>query len=164
MPIALICLHLAPRWVRLAICCALLLARCTSKSGQFLRVEPLPGGGRAALYESKQHTETTTVVRTVMVWDSLWQRVGSGPRPEIDFEREMLVVAGLGMGDWDRDASIRIDGARPDSLIAIVNVRDGIPFLCHRDAFRAPMQIVRVARDPRPVAFRQVVKHLNCGH
>lgn len=42
-------------------------------------------------------------------------------------------------------------------------VRDGIPNLCMLDGLRAPMQIVRVARDPRPVAFRQEPEHLNCN-
>jgi len=124
----------------------------------------LPGRStHTALYATDQHTETTTVVRTELAWDSLWQRIGGAPRPEIDFEREMLVVAGLALGGWDRDVSIRIDGARPDSLIAIVHIRDGIPNLCMLEGLRAPMQIVRVARDPRPVAFRQELEYLHCN-
>ena len=158
--------YLAPRWVRLAMCCAILYARCSNEAEHFLRVKPLPGGYRvrATLYESNLHRETTTVVRTASAWDSLWQRIGAGSRPEIDFEREMLVVVGLDMGGWDRDLSIRIDGRRSDSLIAIIHIRDGIPNLCMLDASRAPMEIVRVARDPRPVAFRQEFEHLRCGH
>ena len=157
--------YLAPRWARLALCCAILYARCSNDFEQSVRVKPLPGGcrTRAALYETNQHIETTTVVRTGLAWDSLWQRIGGAPRPEIDFEREMLVVAGLGMGGWDRDVSIRVDGSRPDSLVAIVHIRDGIPELCILDGLRAPMAIVRVVRDPRPVAFRQEFEHLNCG-
>lgn len=97
-----------------------------------MRAKPLPGGYRirAALYETHQHSETTAVIRTEAAWDSLWKRVGPAPRPEIDFEREMLVVAGLKMEGWDRDVSIRIDGARRDSLVAIVHVRTGVPELC----------------------------------
>jgi hypothetical protein len=140
-------------------------ANVPSTGNSFVRTRPLPGGRRirAALYETNQHTETTTVVRTELAWESLWQRVGPAPRPEIDFEREMLVVAGLAWGGWDRDVSIRIDGTRPDSLVAIVHIRDGIPNLCGKDGWRAPMEIVRVARDPRPVAFRQEFEHLACG-
>lgn len=137
-------------------------ARYTVKSPVSTR--SLPGSlTNAALYATDQHTDTTTVVRTGLSWDSLWQRIGGAPRPEIDFEREMLVVAGLALGGWDRDVSIRIDGARPDSLIAIVHIRDGIPNLCMLEGLRAPMQIVRVARDHRPVAFRQAVEYLNCN-
>ena len=125
----------------------------------------MPGGyqTRAALYETQQRSETTAVIRTEAAWDSMWQRVGPAPRPEIDFDREMLIVAGPAFSGWDRDVSIRIDGARPDSLVAIVQIRRGVPDLCGKDAFRAPMEIVRVAREPRPVAFRQEVEHLNCG-
>ena len=130
-----------------------------------LRTMTLPGGTltHTALYATNQHTETTTVVRTELAWDSLWHRVGGAPRPEIDFEREMLVVAGLALGGWDRDVAIRIDGSRSDSLVAIVHIRDGIPNLCMMDGLRAPMQIVRVARDRRPVAFRKELEHLKCG-
>jgi hypothetical protein len=94
----------------------------------------------------------------------MWQRVGGAPRPDIDFEREMLIVAGLGMGGWDRSVSIRINGSRTDSLVAIVHIQDGIPDLCMLDGLRAPMEIVRVARDPRPVAFRKEFELLNCSY
>lgn len=136
-----------------------------STGDSLVSVSPLSGDRRirAALYETNLHAETTTVIRTELAWDSLWQRIGPAPRPEIDFEREMLIVAGLGMGGWDRDASIRVDGARPDSLVAIVHIRDGVPGLCGSDGGRAPAEIVRVAHDPRPVAFRREVEHLNCG-
>jgi hypothetical protein len=166
---------LAKYWARLSICCAILYG-CSSNetdrpSGEgstaerLVEAKPLPGGNRtrAALYETQQHRETTAVIRTEAAWDSMWQRIGPAPRPEIDFGREMLIVAGLALGGWDRDVSIRIDGARPDSLVAIVRVRHSVPDLCGRDAFRAPMAIVRVPRDPRPVVFRQEVEHLNCG-
>lgn len=166
---------LAKRWARLSIGCALVCG-CSSNgtdrpSGQgstaeqLVEAKPLPGGyrTRAALYETQQRSETTAVIQTEAAWDSLWQRVGPAPRPQIDFEREMLIVAGLSFEGWDRDLTIRIDGARRDSLVAIVHVRRGVPDLCGRDAFRAPMEIVRVARDPRPIAFRREFEHLNCG-
>jgi hypothetical protein len=151
-----------------------LMAACSSNergppqaaaSERLVKTSPLPGGRRTqtALYSTNQHTETTTVIRTELAWQALWQRVGPAPRPEIDFVREMLVVAGLALGGWDRDLSIRIDGSRSDSLVAIVHVRDGIPDLCILDGARAPMTIVRIARDPRPVVFRQEIEHLNCG-
>jgi len=167
----------ARRRIRLLVSCCGIMAACSkpetaesSANERYTVKSPvstrsLPGGRRTrtALDRTKQHTETTTVVRTELAWDSLWRRVGLAPRPEIDFEREMLVVAGLALGGWDRDVSIRIDGSRPDSLVAIVHMRDGIPNLCMVDGLRAPMEIVRVARDPRPVAFRQEREHLNCG-
>jgi hypothetical protein len=158
---------------QLLFCCVVTTACSapdTSAHEQFTVKSPvstrsLPGGRRTrtALYETKQHTETTTVVRTALAWDSLWQRVGPAPRPTIDFDREMLVVSGLALGGWDREVSIRIDGSRTDSLVAVVHIRDGIPSLCIQDGLRAPMAIVRVARDPRPVAFRRELEHLNCG-
>jgi hypothetical protein len=163
MAIVLTFLHFAPRWVRLVICCAFLFSRCSNEAEQSPSVKPLPGRARAELYESRQHSETTAVIRTQATWELLWRRAGRGPLPEIDFEREMLVVAGLGMGGWDRDVSIWIDGARPDGLVALVHVRHSVPQLCGRDASRAPVEIVRVARDPRPVVFQQRVEHLNCG-
>jgi hypothetical protein len=160
----------ARRRVRLLLCCGLMAGcsssdRASSGGEQLVKTSPLPGGRRvrATLYETNQHTETTTVVRTKLAWDSMWQRISPTPAPVIDFDREMLVVAGLGMGGWDRDVSIRIDGSRADSLIAIVHIRDGIPSLCILDGGRAPAEIVRVVRDPRPVSFRREVEHLNCG-
>ena len=167
----------ARRRIRLLLLCGGIIAACSkpdstesfanarSVGSSPVRARPLPGGRRTrtALYETNQHTETTTVVRTELAWQSMWQRIGPAPRPEIDFAREMLVLAGLALGGWDRDVSIHVDGARPDSLVAIVHIRDGIPNLCIQDGLRAPMAIVRVARDPRPVAFRQEFEHLNCG-
>lgn len=165
--------RLSQCWGRLSLCCAILWAcsscdfdRDQSAAEQLVRAKPLPGGRgtKAALRETEQHSETTAVIKSEAAWDSLWRRVGRPPTPSIDFTREMLVAAGIGMGSWARDLSIRLSGARADSLVAIIHVRDGIPELCALNGRRAPMAVLRIERDPRPVAFRWEYEDLRCGH
>jgi hypothetical protein len=117
----------------------------------------------AQLFETDLKAETTLVVRDSATWVDLWRRLDTGPAPEVDFSKEMLLVASPGMGMWGRDVAIRVSADRADSLVAIVHKRINVPNICALDGVRSPADVVRVPRDKRPVAFHWEVEELRCG-
>jgi hypothetical protein len=98
------------------------------------------------------------VIRNGTAWSVFWSRVteDSGASvmalaPEIDFGREMLLVA----GDGRRASGYRIEipGAarRNDTLFVLVRVHeDGVA----ASPGVAPVAVVRVPRSDGPVVFR----------
>lgn len=125
---------------------------------------PLGGLEVAGLLdETNLKAETTFVVRDSATWAELWRRIDTGPAPAVDFSKEMLLGASLGMGFWGRDVSIRVAADRRDSLVAIVHKRFNAPNICALDGSRSPADVVRVPRDKRPVAFHWEVEELRCG-
>jgi hypothetical protein len=104
------------------------------------------------------------VVRDRDTWVQVWNRISSGPNspplPEIDFTREMLVVAAMG---WKPSTGYRIiiDTAyvyeRYPRLKVVVRSIDNTkcPGLGQFTVQTAPIDIVRLPRTERPVIFRE---------
>lgn len=96
----------------------------------------------------------------VQVWKHLNTRPDALPLPEIDFTREMLIVAAMG----SRPSSgyrIVIDKAhlyeQYPRLEIVINSIDNTkcPGLGHFTSLTAPIDIVRLPRTDRPVVFRE---------
>lgn len=96
------------------------------------------------------------VVKDLSVWESVWNQAtynqaSPPPLPSVDFTREMIIVVGAGrMSPGDQ---IRVDsiGPRTDEYYVVV-----VKITEECQSFPAdvyPLEIVRVARDDRPVVF-----------
>lgn len=104
------------------------------------------------------------VVRDRDTWVQVWNRLTSGPNslplPEIDFTREMLVVATMG---WRPSSGYRIVIDRAHlyeqypRLEVIVRSMDNTkcPGLGQFPAETAPIDIVRLPQTERPVVLRE---------
>jgi hypothetical protein len=126
---------------------------------------PKRSGPRTSFGNSIIEAPFRVVVRDRDAWLDVWKRIyrvvpSNGPYPElpeIDFSREMVVVAAMGQQPSTGYAII-IDGAyeRDDRLEvvvkSIVNVNCGavLPMLI------SPIDIVRLPKIERPVVFREI--------
>ena len=107
------------------------------------------------------------VVRDDVAWAAVWAQMAgrvrpTPPAPAVDFAREMLLVAAGGPLFGGADIAITGVSARPDSLVALVLVRTGLWPGCTTDGGVRPAAVVRVARDPRSVAFREAREDREC--
>jgi hypothetical protein len=97
------------------------------------------------------------VVEDSVTWKQVWRQASSTqasppPRPEVDFNSEMLLVVGAGrMAPGDQ---IRVDsvGVRKGFFVAVVRITTECRPLA-ADVY--PLEIVRVRRTGRPVAFAE---------
>jgi hypothetical protein len=106
-------------------------------------------------FEESRHT----VVRDAVAWAALWQELHAGrrpvpPTPEIDFEREMVVLAALGRqrsGGFD----IVIESVRREESEVIVTLVERSPGSdCITTAeLTSPADLAIVPWDERPVRF-----------
>ncbi|MDH4260164.1 MAG: protease complex subunit PrcB family protein [Gammaproteobacteria bacterium] len=100
------------------------------------------------------------VVRNSDDWAALWQRVHSRmrpvpPLPEVDFERETMIVAAAGQrrtGGY----SIRIDRAWREGTATIIVVHAETPGsgCIVANAFTSAVDIARLPVTPGPIEFR----------
>lgn len=107
-----------------------------------------------------------TVVRDRNSWIDLWKRMHSvdpshpdpnlPPAPEIDFSREMLIVAGMG-NQPSSGFAVFIDAAyeRGPALIAVVRSVSPGRNCGVATVITSPVDIVRVTRTGLPVTFRE---------
>jgi hypothetical protein len=117
-------------------------------------------------YSQQLKGKLQMVIRDPATWADIWCRlrfattVPREPAPSIDFEREMLIVVGVGR---------RTDGytAEIDSIVIsegqlIVRYRTGFDFgESLTDGFSDPVIVVRVPRDDsHPIAFVDVTSDL----
>lgn len=112
---------------------------------------------------------TETVVRDSVVWRALWERVTAPifpkPRlPDVDFRREMIVVAAMGRrpsGGYD----IVIDSAAESANGIEVVVRRTIPGerCLTSAAVTQPIDLARIPARPKPVRFRELEQSVPCG-
>lgn len=101
------------------------------------------------------------VIRDSTEWRKLWDRINrpftpAPALPAIDFDREMIVVAGLGTrpsGGYD----VVIEGAEQDSAGIQVSVRVATPASgCPVSAVTTqPIDLARIAATDLPVRFRE---------
>ena len=109
------------------------------------------------------------VLRTPAEWTTLWNRIVANhspkpPAPEIDFSKEMLIVAAMGTRSTG-GYSIEIDAVDRDSSSITVSVRTHSPGkTCGTTAaLTAPVAIVRIPRSPLPVQFVEEHVITDCG-
>jgi hypothetical protein len=117
----------------------------------------------SALEDSARH-----VVRSRDEWTALWNRIVANhePKPavpDIDFEKEMLLVAAMGTratGGY----SIEIEAVDRDSSAITVSVRGRSPGrnCATTQALTAPVDIVRIPRSDHPVRFVEETIVTNC--
>lgn len=155
--------------LRVAVCLALVIsAGCSAPfattSGapsalpfERLRPEPSPYTYRSGLSDS-----TRAVIRDRGTWSDMWAQVhaSSWPEPppldEIDFGREMVVVAALGArGSGGYSIVIEDVFDRGDHIVvAVVRGEPGQRCLTTA-ALTSPADVVRLQRDERPVLFTE---------
>jgi PrcB C-terminal len=127
---------------------------------------PMRSGPRTSYGGSKFEDPFRFVVRDRDGWHDVWKRIyqhnpSNGPypeAPEIDFSREMVIVAAMGQRPTS-GYEIIIDGAyeRDDRLEvvvkSVVNVKCvGLTYM----VVTSPLDIVRLAKIERPVVFREI--------
>jgi hypothetical protein len=107
------------------------------------------------------HDPIRTVIRDSTAWRKLWERINrpfipAPALPAIDFDREMIVVAGLGTrpsGGYD----VVIENAEQDSTGIQVSIRVATPASgCPVAAVTTqPIDLARIAASDQPVRFRE---------
>jgi PrcB C-terminal len=126
-----------------------------------------PGGG---IWD-----QLRVVVRDRDAWLDVWKRIHRPdpnrgpypeppPLPEIDFSREIVVVAAMGRRPSSAYAII-IDGAyerndRLEVVVRSVENRKGCPAYT---IMTAPVDIVRLPKTERPVVFREIEVVPDCN-
>jgi len=110
-----------------------------------------------------------TVVRDSAAWQQLWDRVNAPyvpkpPRPDVDFHREMIVVAAIGRepsGGYD----VVIDSAAEDTSSIEVVVRRTIPGerCLTTAAVTQPVDLAKIPASDKPVRFREREQRVACG-
>jgi hypothetical protein len=117
------------------------------------------------------HQGVRTAIRDSASWRAFWSQAtlagqpggGHPALPTIDFSKYMLLVASDGfLNSGSTIAITRVDGRR-DSLVAAIRVRTGVMPRCRETAAYAPMAVVRVPRDNRPVMFVEQTVDEQCG-
>jgi hypothetical protein len=91
------------------------------------------------------------------VWDQIWVNYSPVPAmPEIDFSREMLIVAALGTRPTG-GYSIFVDSAynRTDHLEVVVRTISPGAWCGGTQAFTQPVDIARLPRSSQPVHYRE---------
>ena len=119
-------------------------------------------------YSSGYPDSARLVVKTADEWSKVWSRIVSNhgptpPVPEIDFSREMLLVAAMGTRPTG-GYSIEIEAVDRDSASITAGVRKRSPGKnCGTiSALTAPVAIVRIPRSEKPVRFVEETIATNC--
>lgn len=159
----------------LSLCALLVIAspglnvlQATQKDpGREVPVTPLAptiSGYRTSFTSGLVLDQSRLVVRDRDTWVQVWNRINSGPNslplPEIDFTREILVVAAMG---WRPSSGYRIviDKAylyeQYPRLEVVIRSIDNTkcPGLGHFTVVTAPIDIVRLPRTDRPILLRE---------
>ena len=126
---------------------------------------PKRSGPRTSFSGSKSEDPFRMVVRDRDAWHDVWKRIyqhtpSNGPYPEppeIDFSREMLIVAALGQRPTS-GYEIIIDGAyeRDDRLEVVVKSVVNLKCFGVFMVVTSPIDIVRLPKIERPVVFREI--------
>ena len=120
-------------------------------------------------YSSGLPDSARLVVRTPAEWTTIWNRIVSNhgpkpPLPDIDFSKEMLLVAAMGTRNTG-GFSIEIEAVDRDSKSITASVRTHSPGkTCGTTAaLTAPVAIVRIPRSTLPVQFVEEHITTDCG-
>ena len=125
---------------------------------------PTVSGHRTPITKGLVSDQLRVVVRDRDTWEQVWAHINPVPNPpplpEVDFTREMLVVAAMGL----RPSSgyrIIVDKAfafeHYPRLEVVVRSIDNTkcPGLGHFTSLTSPIDIVRLQRTEHPVVFRE---------
>jgi hypothetical protein len=120
----------------------------------------LPGDAGELLARSTTMTKPLRgVIRNATAWSVFWARAredsSAGPTglpPDVDFSREMLVVAGDGRRPSGHRIEIPGAARRNDTLFVLVRTRE--EGVAGSPGALAPVAVVRVPRSDGPVVFR----------
>jgi hypothetical protein len=120
-------------------------------------MEPLPSGARLFHAQASTYSQPTRlIVRDGTQWPEVWLTVTDaspsvGPaRPDIDFSREMVVVAGAGSRPGGDEISIDSIAERSGLLRVVVTTQQ----MCQGTLWMgAPIVVVRVPRVEGSVQF-----------
>jgi hypothetical protein len=132
----------------------------------FTRLNPEAGSyaETTGMHESGQF-----VLRNAQEWAAMWQRIHSGrrpapPLPELDFDREMMIVVASGRHRTGGYA-IRIDEAwrEGDRTIIVVHEETPAESCIVPMAITSPVDIARLPLAPEPVVFRLESRTRACG-
>ena len=113
--------------------------------------------------------ELRTVVRGQQQWEALWARVvepqgNRPPPPEVDFAREMVLVAAMGVrasGGYSVTIARAID--TPDAIEAHVRHVSPGPRCAATAALTEPVDVAVVRASPKPVRWIVSNEATNCG-
>lgn len=108
------------------------------------------------------------VIRDAAAWKSYWSAIHrpfipAPPPPEIDFAREIVVLAAMGTRPTGGFA-IRIDSALADSARLVVLIRQVIPGTgcAVPAAVTQPLDLVRIPATALPVSFAERLERTDC--
>lgn len=108
------------------------------------------------------------VVRDDEGWAKAWQRIQSRsrpvpPAPQVDFEREMIVVAALGR-QRSGGFTIRVDRAYREgsATVVIVNAESPGEGCIVTNALTSPVDIAKLPRSAEPVEIRVETTSRDC--
>src|SRR6266511_743441 len=134
-----------------------LLGCATATGADSLSVRSLAKGGFSGIQEAKQE-----VIKSRAAWEKLWTQhqksAGNAtPLPEVDFSKEMVIVATMGMkrtGGY----SIEITGAEVAGKKVKVSVREASPSpgALTTQALTAPFHFVAVPKSDLKAEFVEV--------
>jgi hypothetical protein len=117
------------------------------------------------------HRVERRVIRDEKSWQAFWDtatvgnQYGNLPlRPAVSFDKEMLIIASTGLHrNYDEISVVRVERAA-DTLVVHVQRRINFHKGCMLDLLWAPVAIVRLPRDARPVRFVEQVIDQKCGY
>lgn len=136
---------------------------------EVLPVTRLRQGPTAYSTYSGLNDPVRTVVRDSAEWDALWQAITrpfypAPPLPQVDFDRDMVVVAALGARP-SSGYDIVIEAARQDTSSIEIALRTSSPAAgCPVSAaITQPVDLATIPASPRPVRFRETSTIVPCG-
>ncbi len=122
-----------------------------------LRAESYPFAFSSGLSDSLR-----LVIRDAATWRNTWEQMHRNhspqpPLPEVDFEREMLIVAALGTRP-SGGYGILLESAHehPSHLVATIRKTSPGAGCVVTAALTQPVDIARLARREKPVHFREI--------
>jgi hypothetical protein len=128
-------------------------------------------------------TPARIVIRDRETWDKQWKQMWEGPTcgvsfsrqddgtfvrttipaPDVDFSREMIIVAAMGMRSGGYAITVNSADERGDKLEVVVrSVSPGSCFMSWTDFPSNPTDIVRIPKSERPIVFREIKAVIEC--
>ena len=150
-------------------CCADLAMAQYDSPREVIPVTRLRTGATAYTTYSGLNDSVHTVIRDSAEWSAVWRGITRPfypppPLPQVDFDRDMLVVAALGArptGGYD----VVIEGARQDASTIEIALRTSSPAPgCPVSAaMTQPVDLATIPASSRAVRFRERSVIVPCG-
>ena len=119
-------------------------------SGPWANVAEGDGWRLMAVGESPTEAYTVRAATDAAEWDAMWEAIGlAGERPEVDFETEVAVSFGHGIGSGCRE--VRLDHVEIGPMVVFSRTSDPLaPRGCEADLAGAAVFVVAVDRAALP--------------